>query len=331
MRPGDVELLEERIRQPDPRDRLRRRAAALRSGSAIPGRVRGNRSSDLVADPRPRRGSPRHARGCRGRRGRRGSRRNVGFEATGDLADLAGEGPADNGELRATRSPALRWRLPLQPLVDHESAAMGRAGDLVRVIGRQAEEAGVRRPGFGDLVVAARSLHEDHPTSGRQARRHPVERLGDRRHGPGDHPGHLPREVRADLVRVDLDLLESRAPGRPRGGSPPAPRAARPGSSAPAAARSSTGCPATPAPIPCRSAATATPRTGAPAGYRHSASAPCSRSCGSASGSAARSPRAAADDSARASRAGHDPARPRNASRSRRAIRVRVSTLTSSP
>ena len=159
-----------------------------------------------------------------------------------------------------------------------------RAGDLIGMIGGEPEEIRVRLAGGDDLVVAFRPFHEDHPPARCEAGRDPVERLRDRRHRPGDHPRDLTGIIRADLVVVDLDLVEPEPLADLVEEVRPCPPSARPGSSGRPAGRSSAGCPASPAPSPYPSAATATRRTGAPAGYPHSASAPCSRSCGSASG-----------------------------------------------
>ena len=71
--------------------------------------------------------------------------------------------------------------LAFQAFVHDEPPAVVRAGNRIRVIGRQAKRSRVRPRGLGHLLIALGPLHEDHPPAGRQARRHAVERLGDRR------------------------------------------------------------------------------------------------------------------------------------------------------
>ena len=101
-----------------------------------------------------------------------------------------------------------RGGFPLQPFVDDQPAVVRGAGNLIGVVGFEAEERGVRGVRLGDLVAAIRPFHEEHPAAGRQAVRHAVKRLGDRRHGSGDDPGDRAGELRADLVREDLDPLQ---------------------------------------------------------------------------------------------------------------------------
>ena len=75
--------------------------------------------------------------------------------------------------------------LAFQSFVHDQPPAVLGAGNRIRVIGCQTEDVRVRPRGLGDLLIALGPLHEDHPAAGSQARRHAVERLGDRRRPRG--------------------------------------------------------------------------------------------------------------------------------------------------
>ena len=162
--------------------------------------------------------------------------------------------------------------LPRQPLVNH--AAGARAASRGSGSGGRPPAGTSRRAicsRLGDLGVALGPLHEQHPTAGLQAMRDPVERFRDRRHGPGDHSGDRPGELRADLAGEDLDPFQTQpradlpqkvGPSPPRLGEDHLELGPRDRQRDARAGRALT---------PCRPRATAAPRTAGRAGCRHSA------------------------------------------------------------
>ena len=110
-------------------------------------------------------------------------------------------------------------------------------------------------------------------------------------------PPTVSRKIRTELVTVDFDVLKPNRSQTSRRNARVHP-AARPGSSAPPGRAILSGIPGSPGPSPCRSAFPATRRNEAPAGCRHNASAPCSRSCESSSDSSRRLPPEASGDTA---------------------------------